>query len=90
MEEERIAVVFAIETVYCWVAIIGLGWPFAGFTSESATCTVNVDVVTTTGVPVMLPMLSESELRVSPEGSWPWITVHVYGGTPPVACKDPL
>src|SRR5208282_2153657 len=52
----------------------------AGTVSESCTCTVNVEVLTSTGVPVTWP---DAGFSVSPEGSWPLATFHVYGGTPP-------
>jgi hypothetical protein len=51
---------------------------------ESATCTLNVAVPAAVGVPVMLPLVA---FRVSPAGSEPVRTLHVYGVKPPLADK---
>ena len=39
-------------------------------------------VVVPIGVPLMVPLF-----RVNPAGSEPTVIVHVYGRTPPVACR---
>src|SRR5215469_9856089 len=54
----------------------------AGVSAESVTRTVKLEVPTRIGVPVMAPL---PELKLSPCGSWPVVTLHVYGGIPPLA-----
>ena len=56
----------------------------AGEPIESVTCTVNGEVVTRIGIPVMVPLCA---FRRKPDGNWPEVTAHVYGGTPPVATR---
>ena len=49
----------------------------------SVTFTVKLAVPAVVGVPEMVPLV----LRLSPAGSEPVDTVHVYGGEPPVAAS---
>ena len=60
------------------VAVAGPPAPVA----ESCTCTVKVEVPKRIGIPEIRPVLAS---KVKPAGSWPFITLHVNGGTPPVA-----
>ena len=51
---------------------------------ESCTWTVKVEVPKRIGIPEIRPVWAS---RVSPAGSWPFITLHVKGGVPPLAFK---
>src|SRR4030067_826349 len=51
---------------------------------SSVTCTVKIDIPAVVGVPLISPV---ALLSVTPTGSVPTVTVHVYGVFPPDACK---
>jgi hypothetical protein len=60
----------------------------AGGTPESATWNVRGVLVTVcVGVPVIAPV---DAFNISPAGSVPLVSVHIYGGVPPVAAKTAL
>jgi hypothetical protein len=56
---------------------------FSGQTEESVALTVNVNVP----VALVVPEITPPALRLSPTGSVPQETFHVYGAVPPVAAK---
>ena len=51
---------------------------------ESITCALNEKDPASVGVPEIAPL---KVLRDKPLGSWPLGVLHVYGDTPPAACK---
>ena len=70
----------AVLTVMLRLAVVltGVG------VCESVTCTVKFEVPSG---PVGVPEITPALLKLNPAGKLPAVTLHVYDGTPPLACS---
>ena len=82
-------VVLMVTEPWMWI-LNGAEIPVAGGLSESATCTVNVEIPRVVGVPEIVPVPSGLEVSASPSGKEPVLTLQTYGTTPPVAIRVAL